>query len=359
MPHNNPPPSGYHYPLWHGWRLLLKDLALPEAHVLRRAQLPSDLFSRESASLSTAQYFQLWTALEAESDAAGAPEPLPIRIARAMSADWFEPALFAALCSADLNAALARIARYKRLVAPMALQLDISPQGTRLGLSWLDQSQRPPAVLVAFDLVFFVQLARMATRANITPAAVVCPAPQPALAPYEAFFACAVSEGPQPSLTFTPEDAQRPFLTVNHGMWQFFEPTLRKRLHDLDRQSSTAERVRSALLEALPAGDLSMEAVCRKLGVSTRTLQRRLREEGSSFQATLNGVRTQLAHHYLENSALSGAEISFLLGFEDPNSFVRAFQAWTGKTPQAMRKRSSSPAQLWAFAPKQKAPGET
>lgn len=71
-----------------------------------------------------------------------------------------------------------------------------------------------------------------------------------------------------------------------------------------------------------------------KLGLSTRTLQRRLKEEGTSFQRTLDEVRTELARHYLKNSSMSGAEISFLLGFEDPNSFFRAFQRWTGKTPR-------------------------
>ena len=140
-----------------------------------------------------------------------------------------------------------------------------------------------------------------------------------------------------PTVVFAAEDTQRPFLTANHGMWKFFEPALRQRLADLEKHASTVERVRSALLEALPAGELSMQAVCKKLGLSTRTLQRRLQEEGSSFQQTLDALRNSLAHHYLHNSSMSGAEISFLLGFEDPNSFVRAFQTWTGSTPQAVR----------------------
>ena len=85
--------------------------------------------------------------------------------------------------------------------------------------------------------------------------------------------------------------------------------------------------MRSALLEALPAGGLSMQAVCGKLGVSSRTLQRRLQDEGTSFQQTLDNLRNALAHHYLQNSLMSGAEIAFLLGFEDPNSFIRATSA--------------------------------
>ncbi|WP_164705726.1 helix-turn-helix transcriptional regulator, partial [Pseudomonas viridiflava] len=96
-------------------------------------------------------------------------------------------------------------------------------------------------------------------------------------------------------------------------------------LSDLDRTCGMLERVRSALLESLPAGEVSMQAVGRKLGVSTRTLQRRLQSEGTSFQQILDTLRESLAHHYLRNTAMSSAEISFLLGFEDPNSFARAF----------------------------------
>jgi len=80
-----------------------------------------------------------------------------------------------------------------------------------------------------------------------------------------------------------------------------------------------------------------MQAVCRRLGVGTRTLQRRLQDEGTTFQQTLDTLRDSLAHHYLRNTALSGAEISFLLGYEDANSFARAFHVWTGRTPQAVR----------------------
>lgn len=332
------------YPVWHGWRLLMQDLALHPAHVLRRAQLPGDLFARDNASLDTPQYFRLWTALEAEAADPDTGLPLPLRIAQAMSADWFDPALFAALCSADLNAALTRIGRYKRLVAPMSLQVDISPQRTTLALAWLDKTLPPPQVLVAFELVFFVQLARLATRGRVQPIALTCPVPLGPRAPYEDYFGCRLQEGPVPSVSFSAEDARRPFLTANHGMWSFFEPALRKRLHDLDRQATMTERVRSVLLEALPAGDLAMDAVCRKLGISTRTLQRRLRDEGGSFQKTLDQVRSSLAKHYLEHSAMTGAEISFLLGFEDPNSFVRAFQGWTGTTPQTVRAARSGPA---------------
>ncbi|WP_115514853.1 MULTISPECIES: helix-turn-helix domain-containing protein [Xanthomonas] len=75
-----------------------------------------------------------------------------------------------------------------------------------------------------------------------------------------------------------------------------------------------------------------------RLGVSSRTLRRRLHEEGTTFQQTLDKVRAALAEHYLRKTMMSSAEIALLLGFEDTNAFVRAFRVWTGKTPQAVRR---------------------
>ena len=327
------------YTVSRAWRLLLKDLGLHPGKVLQRAQLPGDLFSRDSATLDSLQYFSLLTALEDEANESGTSDsmPLPLRFAKAMSADWFDAALFAALCSVDLNAALLRIAKYKRLVAPMTLKVDIDAEQTRLTMDWLDKTQAPPAVLVAIELVFFVQLARLATRSEIKPIGLVSVMPLGQVTQYEHYFGCKIAAGEMSTLIFSAVDAQRPFLTANHGMWSFFEPALSKRLHDLDFQASMTERVRSALLEALPAGNVAMSTISRKLGVSSRTLQRRLHDEGSGFQQTLDKVRVSLAQHYLGYSAMTSAEIAFLLGFEDPNSFIRAFHGWTGTTPQASR----------------------
>ncbi|CAN7594677.1 helix-turn-helix domain-containing protein [Acidovorax delafieldii] len=71
--------------------------------------------------------------------------------------------------------------------------------------------------------------------------------------------------------------------------------------------------------------------------MSKRTLQRRLGNEGLTFQSLVNQTREELARHYLSQTKLSNSEISFLLGFENSNSFFRAFHEWTGTTPEALR----------------------
>ncbi|MDT3446732.1 MULTISPECIES: helix-turn-helix domain-containing protein [unclassified Pseudofrankia] len=116
-------------------------------------------------------------------------------------------------------------------------------------------------------------------------------------------------------------------------MWRFFAPELRRRLSDLQAAASTADRVRAALHEILPAGDSAMAAVAHELATSPRTLQRQLQAEGTSYQTVLTSTREELARHYLTNSTLSTAKIAYLLAYDDTNSFYRAFRTWRDAPP--------------------------
>lgn len=315
-----------------GAGLLLADLGIDFRNVLRRAGLPGDLLSGGPTRLPTAEYYALWQAIE---DEAGDPN-LSIRIGNALSVEVFDPPLFAAVCSENLNAAATRIATYKKLICPMRLLVARTRRETTLQYAWPGH-HAPPPVLATTELVFWVALARLATRSPIRAVRVTAPQPPADLEAYRDYFGAPVLPGPVQAVTFSAQDASRPFLTANPGMWDFFEPELRRRLSELEAGSSMAERVRGALLELLPLGNGTMEAVARKLYVGTRTLQRHLKDEGTTFQASLNDTREALARHYLTESTLPASEISFLLGYGDPNSFYRAFRAWTGQTPERVR----------------------
>lgn len=322
------------FPLEATWPVLLRDLGVQPRAVLRRAGLPGDLFSRSGASLATPEYFRLWTAVEQEVD----DPAFPIRLGEVVKSEAFHPLIFAALSSTNLVAAAMRIAQYKRLVAPMQLHVVEDEHTLTLEFEWLDRTVTAPASLMAFELVFLVQLTRLATRERVRPVAVKTPHPPKPSAEYTRFFGVRVQRSEACLVSFSRVDANRPFLTANEAMWKLFEPTLRQRLADLDETASFVDRVRAALLEALPGGGGSVDDIAGKLAASKRTLQRRLRDEGTSFQAVLATTREELARYYLANTSLPGAEISYLLGFEDPNSFFRAFHVWTGETTAQVRR---------------------
>lgn len=97
-------------------------------------------------------------------------------------------------------------------------------------------------------------------------------------------------------------------------------------------------RVREHLFECLPAGEASADTVAERMGLSRRTLQRRLADEGQVFKDIVQEVREELSRHYLHNTELSYGEIAFLVGYDDTSSFFRAFNRWTGTTPEGMRR---------------------
>lgn len=316
------------------WRTLLRDLDVRPADVLRRAGLVEDLFQQPSARLAPEDYYRLWNSIEVET---GDPS-FAVRLCQAVRAESFSPPLFAALCSPNLVVAAQRIAHYKKLVAPFRFSASDSGGVFAVELSWLDAPPPPPASLVLMELLFCVTLVRLGTREAVCPIEVTTTTLPEVAAPYEEFLGTALQRGSAHRVVFAAEVATLPFLTSNEPLWAMFEPELRRRLADLDSPSTTAERVRAALLEALPSGLASMDTIARKLMVSKRTLQRRIEAEGTTYQQLLDTTRTDLATHYLESTTLSVAEISFLLGFSEPNSFYRAFRVWTGTTPDIVRR---------------------
>jgi AraC-like DNA-binding protein len=325
-----PDPS---YALDTTWRTLFNDLGVVPANVLRHAGLADDLLQQPTARLASEPYYRLWTSLEAEVG----DQPLALRLVEAIRSESFSPALFAALCSPNLLVAAQRIAHYKRLIAPIRLDVTTTPDLVQVEFTWLDAPLLPPVSLVVMELLFCVALARMGTREPVHPVEVTTSVLPASLAAYEAFLGTRLQRGARHRVVFTRADATRPFLTSNEGLWAAFEPELRQRLATLDGPAVTSRRVRAALLEGLPSGQVTMREVARKLALSTRTLQRHVEAEGTSYQLILNETREALARHYLTKTELPPAEIAFLLGFEEPNSFYRAFRTWTGTTPDTVR----------------------
>ena len=320
------------YPVSPAWLLLTRDLGISAENVLRRAGVAADLFAREQPTIRADEMCKMMWALEAEaSDPAFA-----IRMGELLSFEMFDPPVFAAMCSDDLNTALGRLSFYKRLCAPVALHLAVEPEVTRVVVEWTVAPLEPPPLAYAFELTFCTRLARLGTRLPVRPRRVTCPHPLEPADAFTAYFGVAPEVAPETAIEFAAADAAAPFLTARAGMWSFFEPELRRRLGELAAGAGAGERVRSALLELLPSGLASVQAVAKKLGVSARTLQRRLQDEGTSFQRVLDRTREELARHYL-GTEMAAAEISFLLGYEDPNSFVRAFHEWAGVTPEQLR----------------------
>lgn len=318
------------------WALLLSAVGLDASEAIRRAGLSEELLGRERPTLTTEDYYRLWSTLEA----LGGGMAIGIALCEHMSAESLDPPIFAALCSPDLNAALLRLADFKPLTCPIRIFVDIGDAFTEVEVAFEDQGPAPSSLILT-ELAFCLGIARLGTRERIVPLSIEAPVGHDEDA-VKRHFGVEMKPSRSARIRFSSADAAKRFVTTNAAMWSILEPELRERLRRVEASSDVRDRVESALLELLPAGQSSLAAVADRLRTSVRTLQRRLAAAGHSYQDVLNETRRRLAVQYLETTPMSATEIAFLLGYYDPNSFFRAFRAWTGTTPDAIRSRSGA-----------------
>jgi AraC-like DNA-binding protein len=162
--------------------------------------------------------------------------------------------------------------------------------------------------------------------------------------PYRRFYGCPIQFGARENsflLSSTVVNAVLP--TSNRQLAATLDQILTRQLATLDKSNIVA-RCKAALLEHLTSGDVSEQKMAKLLHMSRRTLQRRLAQLGTSFQALLDATRQELALRYMEDPNRSVIEATFLLGFSGQSAFARAFKRWTGVSPTAYRIQKTLPA---------------
>lgn len=326
--------SSRKYPIESNWQVHFRDMGISSQDVLRYAGLPLDLLSRKSLMVTAEEYFKLWDGI---ATVLHDNPTFPLELATSRTPESFSPPLFAAFCSQNLNIAAKRITYYKPLVCPINLSVETTPDQTTIKVGSLPEYDDLSPSVTIMELIWWVHMARLATREHLVPLRVHINFDITERSVYEDYFRTRIMKSDFNGVTFSVQDAERPFLTANDAMWSFFEPQLNQRMQDLTKNASYTEKVRACLMEFLASGQYSVDDVASRLAVSRRTLQRHLSNEGTTFQEILDGLREKLARHYLHQSDYSSGQIAFLLGYEDPNSFSRAFRLWTGETPEGVR----------------------
>jgi AraC-like DNA-binding protein len=154
---------------------------------------------------------------------------------------------------------------------------------------------------------------------------------------YESFFGCPITYSQRRSaLYFKLADVNQTLTAVNTEVAAINEKALRDYIVRL-REDDLQHRVARVITEQLASGHLSINKVAKALFMSSRTLQRKLSTEETTFKQTLELIRKRLAMEYIKDERLSFSEISYLLGFSEQSSFTRGFKRWTGATPRQAR----------------------
>ncbi|WP_368186879.1 helix-turn-helix domain-containing protein [Aestuariibius sp. HNIBRBA575] len=321
------------YPVVQNLILISRILDISPERVLQRAGLPRDLVHNEGKGVTAAQFFSLFNAMDQEAEA----QDLPIKLGRAFAKGPTNAAMFAFSCSPNTEEGIKRLSLFKPLVAPCDLGLERLSDSVVITTRSADLEHPMPPRLAAFEMVFFTELIRNHTMSHVVPLAVNLPSDVAGRARLDRYFGVASGTALYPSLTLSLNDAHRPLFSENAALWAGFEDGLKQQMDARKSETPITIRVQSALMDLLPAGHSSIDAVCGRLHISRRSLQRHLKQENTSFQAILDHTRSKLSLHYLARPDMSVEDISYLLAYRDPNSFYRAFQNWTGKTPMQAR----------------------
>lgn len=237
-----------------------------------------------------------------------------------------------------------RGARYTSLVNEGVTQRCVDGRVIGLEMRGASAARHTNRHEIEFWITAVLRLARQLTDKHLAPAR-VCFAHVRGRSATELgrYFSCDVEYGAlNDSILFARCARDLPIVNsdpyLNRLLVDFCEQAMRQQRR---RRPSFESMVENAIATLLPHGEASMSAVARRLGVSERTLTRRLAAEGVGFSTLRTRLRRNLAQRYLKEPELSISEIAWLLGFRDLGAFSHAFKRWTGCAPREARGRGS------------------
>lgn len=262
-----------------------------------------------------------------------------LRVARYWHPSALHALGFAWMASASLEEALHRLVRYFRiLIVGERLVLEKAREGLVLAVETPVEYPRAPQVLYDLLLAAIVHMCRLSAGDDFDPLRVWLRRGAPDCAEqFGEYFHAPVEFGAARDALLLPGGALRaPLPTANLEMAHASEKIIQGYLAGMDR-SEIAVQVKARLVDMLPSGQTSEQAVAEALHMSLRSLQRKLKAEGTSYKELLDATRRDLAVQYVRGSRLSINEITYLLGFSEPGNFSRAFKRWTGASPSEYR----------------------
>jgi len=168
--------------------------------------------------------------------------------------------------------------------------------------------------------------------------------PRPAdISEHERIFDCPVTFGAQTCQMVIARDVwDMPRTESNPTLFSALDTHARMLLDGLPSPADIVGRVREAIEAELRGGNPKLESIARRLAMSPRTLQRRLRDQGVLFNDVLDAMRFRAAKSCLAQGDIAGSEVAYLLGFAEQSSFNRAFRRWSGQTPTEYRRRTAA-----------------
>jgi AraC-like DNA-binding protein len=294
--------------------------------------LTPEILADADARVSPAQFCVAW----AEGARLSGDPHVALSLAGEIPAGAFGIVEYVCRSAPTLGGALTQWVRYLNLLNG-AVTVALVEEGERVCVRVVQDSEAPAPHSHELCFALLVARARELTGTALRVSAVDFTHRATDASPYERWFEAPVRFGARVTQLVLPRSSlDTKLLTADPNLLATLAPLADEMRSKTDREPPLTAQVRRLLRTALRTNEAQVEQVARSLGMTGRTLQRRLKDEGTTFQAMREELRRELAEIYLEDD-LSISEISFLLGFSEPSAFFRAFKRWTGLTPVESR----------------------
>jgi AraC-like DNA-binding protein len=160
---------------------------------------------------------------------------------------------------------------------------------------------------------------------------------------YATFLGCPVKFGAEwDAVIYAEETTRLPVKGADTQLLEVLAATCQRLLGPVSKERDLVREVRRLIIERLPTGSAGIDAIAGQLAMSSKTLERRLAEQGESFSALLDRTRFNAVTHYLQDPDMRLTQVAYLAGYTEPAALVRAFKRWTGETPSKFRERPRS-----------------
>jgi AraC-like DNA-binding protein len=252
--------------------------------------------------------------------------------------------LYYAQASSDtLEEALQRGGRYSSIVNE-GLALSFNGGGdVRINFEYVGVARHSDRHQIEFSIVTLVRICRQLTKRHLLASRVsLTHRRSEDTSEFRTFFGCDVTFGaPVDQVVFSKASREMPLVDTDPYLNELLIKYCDEAIADRStKRNSFGLSVENAIALLLPHGKAHASEIARKLGVSRRTLARRLASEGLTFAGIVQSLKSDLARRHLTDQTLSVSEIAWLLGYQDVSAFSHAFKRWTGSAPTTLREVS-------------------
>ncbi|MCG0686223.1 helix-turn-helix domain-containing protein [Lactiplantibacillus plantarum subsp. plantarum] len=288
---------------------------------------------QEQLMLSDVEYWQLMNEFDNQ-----LTDEMILSLGNITNINTFMPSFFAALAAKNGEQAIARMATYKSLAGPVHLEIVTKPDIVNIHILGNSLAVELPRFTIMTEQLLLISLLRVGTGKLIKPISVG------SKYPYGDQIDAVMGIRPQQladnCIQFQVTDLQRAFISANNSMWAFLQPGLDQQKLAIEHNQSLLATVQALLLKKIPSGSFSIDEIATSLNLSKRTLQRHLSTLSTTFNDEVQIARRTLVVPLMKDQSLNLIEISYLLGYSDPESFSRAFKKWFHQSPSVYRQQS-------------------